>query len=52
MFAEVNNADLEVLFVLLAVVAFGAAIWAGFRNLIPAAVVCAFIGIIIILFAV
>jgi hypothetical protein len=53
MFAAARELALEeLLFFLLAIVAFGAAIWCAVRNLLPAAAVCLLIGVVIVYLAV
>lgn len=46
------HADLTVLFVILALVAFGAAVVAAFRGLLVVAAACALIAILILVFGV
>lgn len=48
MLADVSAGDLNVLFVLLAIVAFGAAVYAGWVGRIAAAVALALIGVVIL----
>lgn len=49
--ASVHHGDLSILFVLLAVVAFAVAIWRASLRDIPGALLAAFIGVVIVLFA-
>jgi len=51
MLLAATSADLGVLFVFLAIVAFGAAVYLAFTNQIPAAVVAAFVGVVILVVA-
>lgn len=51
MLAEATRHNLEVLWFILALGAFACAIVAAFRSLIPAAVACALIGVLILVFA-
>lgn len=47
--AAVSNADVDLLFVLLALVAFGCAVWQAVRGAIVPAVVAAFIGVVLLI---
>lgn len=49
--AAVSNSDLSVLFVLLALVAFGFAVYLAVRGAIAAAIVAAFVGVVILVVA-
>lgn len=50
--AEVSNGDLSTLLVVIAVVAFLAAIYCAAKVTVEAAVVCALIGVLILIFGV
>lgn len=51
MFAAVRDADLDLLFVLLALCALVGAIYCAFRNLIPAALALVVIAVVILVVA-
>ena len=51
MLATLSNADVHTLFVVLALVAFAAAVYLAFLRNAAGALLCAFIGILILLFA-
>lgn len=48
MLSTVHNNDLSILFVLLAIIAFGGAVWCAFRNMLAAAAALVLVGVVIL----